>query len=189
MADSIALAAVWPRPQIDASRIAGAISSSSASSVLDRAPRLPVGQARSASSWRTVPTRQGTHWPQDSSRKNAAMRSRIGGRSTVSSNDHHDARAQRHAGRAGGLEGQLQVELVGADEAAGGAAEEDGLERATAEHAAGELEQLAQGDPERRLVEAGPRDAAGHAEEARARRALGAGGGEGPAALETMPGR
>ena len=28
----------------------------------------------SASSWRSVPTRQGTHWPQDSSRKKAPTR-------------------------------------------------------------------------------------------------------------------
>ena len=40
----------------------------------------------SASSWRTVPTRHGTHWPHDSSRKNAAMRSTMSRRSTVSSN-------------------------------------------------------------------------------------------------------
>ena len=37
-----------------------------------RRPGAPAGAA--ASSWRTVPTRQGTHWPHDSSRKNAAMR-------------------------------------------------------------------------------------------------------------------
>ena len=32
-------------------------------------------RGRSASCCRTVPTRHGTHWPHDSSRKNAAMRS------------------------------------------------------------------------------------------------------------------
>ena len=40
----------------------------------------------SASSWRTVPTRQGTHWPQDSSRKNRAIRRTRSTRSTDSSN-------------------------------------------------------------------------------------------------------
>ena len=39
----------------------------------------------SASSWRTVPTRHGTHCPHDSSRKKAAMRSTRSRRSTVSS--------------------------------------------------------------------------------------------------------
>lgn len=39
----------------------------------------------SASSCRTVPTRQGTHCPHDSSRKNSAMRSSSRGRGTLSS--------------------------------------------------------------------------------------------------------
>ena len=55
-----------------------------------RCRRPPPAPVRStircrASSWRTVPTRQGTHWPQDSSRKNSAMRSRTRGSGTVSS--------------------------------------------------------------------------------------------------------
>jgi CRP-like cAMP-binding protein/NAD-dependent dihydropyrimidine dehydrogenase PreA subunit len=50
---------------------------------LSRAPAARLRRASSAaappsrassSSWRTVPTRHGTHWPHDSSRKNAAMR-------------------------------------------------------------------------------------------------------------------
>ena len=45
----------------------------------------PRRAGRSASCWRTVPTRQGTHCPHDSLRKNAAMRISIRGRSTVSS--------------------------------------------------------------------------------------------------------
>src|SRR5262249_20351640 len=56
MADSIAEEAVWPRPQIEASRIACPISAISASS----SPRVcPESSRASASSWRTVPTRQG----------------------------------------------------------------------------------------------------------------------------------
>jgi hypothetical protein len=38
-----------------------------------------------ASSCRTVPTRHGTHWPQDSSRKSPAMRSSSRGSGTVPS--------------------------------------------------------------------------------------------------------
>src|SRR5262249_50089576 len=73
MADSMAEDAVWPRPQIEASRIASPISAISASSSWT-VPRVrPESSRASASSWRTVPTRQGTHWPQLSSRKNAAM--------------------------------------------------------------------------------------------------------------------
>src|SRR6478735_3769880 len=85
IAESIALAAVCPRPQIDASRMATAISSSRATS----SATVPRGRSdarrRSASCCRTVPTRHGTHWPQLSSRKKAAIRSRIGTRSTASS--------------------------------------------------------------------------------------------------------
>src|SRR5204863_390172 len=46
----------------------------------------PLPRRCSDSSWRTVPTRQGTHWPHDSSRKNAAIRSTTARRSTASSN-------------------------------------------------------------------------------------------------------
>src|SRR6185437_6577038 len=85
-ADSIAFAAVWPRPQIEASRMPRAISSSSASSSWTEPRGRSFTSRRSASCWRTVPTRQGTHWPQDSSRKNAAIRSSTGASGTVSSN-------------------------------------------------------------------------------------------------------
>src|SRR5690348_8410368 len=84
-ADSIAFAAVWPRPQIEASRMPRAISSSSASSSSTEPRGRSFTSRRSASCWRTVPTRQGTHWPHDSSRKNAAIRSSTGARGTVSS--------------------------------------------------------------------------------------------------------
>ena len=65
-------------------------------------PRPPIGRPRasrcSSSSWRTVPTRQGTHWPHDSSRKKAAIRSRIGAAGRrVSSKTMHHARAERRA--------------------------------------------------------------------------------------------
>ncbi len=45
----------------------------------------PAASRCSASSWRTVPTRHGTHWPHDSSRKNSAMRSTAPTRSAPSS--------------------------------------------------------------------------------------------------------
>src|SRR5665647_1980900 len=82
MADWTALAAVWPRPQIDASRITCASSASTSSSLPFV---LPDASRCSASSWRTVPTRQGTHWPHDSSRKNSAIRNTASTRSALSS--------------------------------------------------------------------------------------------------------
>ena len=50
-------------------------------------PRRPMPDARRAttSSWRTVPTRHGTHCPHDSSRKKAAIRRTWSTRSTASS--------------------------------------------------------------------------------------------------------
>ena len=60
-------------------------SAMSASSVSSPPSGSPATRRASASSWRTVPTRHGTHWPHDSSRKKAAIRWRSRGRSTVSS--------------------------------------------------------------------------------------------------------
>ena len=60
MADTTALAAVWPSPQIDASAIACESSPSSAVS--------HFGWARSPTAF-SVPTRQGVHCPQDSAAK------------------------------------------------------------------------------------------------------------------------
>src|SRR5262249_39237952 len=58
IAESTAFAAVWPRPQIEASRITCVRSPSTASS----SPcGLPEASRCSASSWRTVPMRHGTH--------------------------------------------------------------------------------------------------------------------------------
>ena len=86
-ADCTALAAVWPSPQIEASRITWAISSSRASSSAAGSRSCGPATSRcSASSWRTVPTRHGTHWPHDSSRKNRAIRSTMSTRSTASLN-------------------------------------------------------------------------------------------------------
>ena len=49
---------------------------------MSREPRCtPRASRASASSCRTVPTRQGTHCPHDSSRKNAAIRRSIAGKS------------------------------------------------------------------------------------------------------------
>src|SRR4051812_21831539 len=84
-AERIALAAVWPRPQIEASVMQRSISPSSASSSCTLPRVRPERSRASSSSWRTVPTRQGTHWPHDSSRMNAAIRIRMSGRFTVSS--------------------------------------------------------------------------------------------------------
>ena len=85
--------------------------------------------------------------------------------------DDHDARAERDARGARVLVRELQVELVRADERAGGAAEQHRLHGPGAR----EVEQLAQRRAERQLVEPRPLDAAGEAEEARARRAFRAG--------------
>ena len=80
--------------------------------------------------------------------------------------DDHDARAERRAGVTGALEGERQVELVGSQERAGGAAEEDGLRRL----GAGELEQLGERRAELELVQTRPRDVARDAEETRVAR-------------------
>ena len=60
---------------MDASRITCATSPSISSSP---ASGRPAAKRFSASSCRTVPTRHGTHWPHDSSRKNAAIRNNAG---------------------------------------------------------------------------------------------------------------
>src|SRR5205085_4243505 len=64
--------------------------------------------------------------------------------------DDHDAGAERDARGARVLEGEQQVELLGADEGAGSATEQDGLRRPRLR----EVEELAQRRPERRLVQA-----------------------------------
>ena len=84
-ADSTAESAVWPRPQIDASRATTPMSASSLSSVATEPMGAPPASRATSSSWRTVPTRHGTHWPQDSSRKNWVIRRSNPGTDTVSS--------------------------------------------------------------------------------------------------------
>src|SRR2546429_6981730 len=77
IAERIAPEAVCPKPQIEASRIACAISFSRALSCSFEPSGLRCARRCNASSWRIVPTRHGTHWPHVSLRKNAAMRRRI----------------------------------------------------------------------------------------------------------------
>src|SRR6185436_9748622 len=83
---SIAELAVWPSPQIEASRMTWPSSRRSASSSSRRSAEPAAATSRaSSSSWRTVPTRQGTHWPHDSSRKKRAILVSAPTRSAVSS--------------------------------------------------------------------------------------------------------
>ncbi len=154
-ADSIADDAVWPRPQIDASRIAWPISRSSASSS-SREPDPRAGRqagqqllladgpdpARDALAARLVAEELGDP---------AERVDQVGG--LVEDHDH--ARPERRAGGPSRLEGQRHVERVGPDEDARRAAEQDRPDRAVAGHAAGELDQVAQRRPELDLVDAG----------------------------------
>ena len=89
----------------------------------------PDSSRASASCWRTVPTRQGTHWPQLSLRKNAAItmqQARRGRRvSSMASTTPEpsvapDSRASSSV--------SAQVEVLGRDEPAGRAAEQDRLQ-------------------------------------------------------------
>ena len=84
-----------------------------------------------ASSWRTVPTRHGTHWPHDSSRKNAAMRRIWSTRSTCWSSTITTPEPSESPAARTDVVVEDQVELVGADEIAGRAAEEHGLQLRT----------------------------------------------------------
>ena len=140
-----------------------------------------------SSSWRTVPTRQGTHWPHDSWRKNSAMRSSASPRSAVVAVDQHDARAERGAGGAGAFEGERQRRAGPGRRSCRRRRRGAPRGAAAVEHAAGELEQLAERRAERQLVETGPVHLAGEAEELRAGRLGGAGGAERLAALEQDP--
>ena len=85
--------------------------------------------------------RQGAHWPQDSSSKKTAWTSAASTMSTVSFKHHDPGRAEHAAGRGERLEVQRQVDLVGGQEAARGAAGGEGLEGP--DDAAGELQELA----------------------------------------------
>src|SRR4029077_7304475 len=85
IAERMAVDAVCPSPQIEASRIACAISFSIPVSCAREPSGWGATSRCSASSWRTVPTRHGTHCPHVSLRKNAAIRKRIVFRSVESS--------------------------------------------------------------------------------------------------------
>ena len=102
-----------------------------------RVRRRPARSRSSSSRWRTVPTRQGTHWPHDSSRKNSAMRASASPRSARLVEHHDDAGAERGAGRAASSKVSGRSSGPGR-RSAGGAAEQHGLQRPSARHAAGE---------------------------------------------------
>ena len=124
----------------DASRRAspGRSRARSASSVA-RSPRgRPAARRASSSSWRTVPTRQGTHWPHDSSRKNAAIRRSVPTRSAVSSKTITTPEPSVAPIARVALERQRRVERVRPDEDAGRAAEQHRLEGAAVRDAAGQ---------------------------------------------------
>ena len=94
----------------------------------EAAARPALAMRCSASSWRTVPTRHGTHWPHDSSRKKAAMRSIRSRTSIVSSTtiitpDPSVVPAARVSSCV-----SFRSSSSGAYERAGGAAEQHGLE-------------------------------------------------------------
>ena len=80
-----------------------------------RVPRVRPRRSRaSASSWRTVPTRHGTHWPQLLVAEERGDRaSAVRGRSTVSSSTITTPEPSVVPALARVLEGQRQVELVG----------------------------------------------------------------------------
>ena len=141
----MALEAVWPRPQMEASRIAWPSSWSSATSAATEPSGRPRASRCSSSSWRTVPTRQGTHWPHDSSRKNCGDAPQDLAQVDRVVERHHHGRAERRAGGARALEGERHVELIGRHEGAGRAAQQHGLQASAAADAAGQIEQLAAG--------------------------------------------
>ena len=124
-----------------------------------RLRREPARPSRcSASSWRTVPTRHGTHCPQDSSRKNAAIR-RMHAEHVHRVVEHHDdarSRASRSAARAPSNVSGMSSSSARTNDARR-AAEQDRLQRPPAGDAAGHVDQLAQRGAERHLVHAGPR--------------------------------
>ena len=115
--------------------------------------RPATSRARS-SSWRTVPTRQGTHWPHDSSRKNAAIRRRAPTRSAVSSKtmttpEPSVAPIARVPSKVSGMSS-----ASGPTNTPAAPPSRIAWIAPAAGHAAGELDQLAQRRPERHLVDA-----------------------------------
>ena len=172
-ADSIADDAVWPSPQIDASRIAWPISRSSASSSSRGRTREPGDEpreqllladaadpARDALAARFVAEELG----------DPAQRVDEVGRLVE---DHDHARAERRADGA-----RVASNVSGMSSASGPtktpAAPPSRIARMARPpgHAAGELDEVAQRRPELDLVDARPRDVARQAEQLRAGRAL-----------------
>ena len=77
----------------------------------------------------------------------------------------HCAGANRRSRRARAFEGQRDVHLRWCNEDARCSAEQDALQRPAFTHAAGEIEQAAQRDPERNFVDARRADGPGNAEQ------------------------
>ena len=88
--------------------------------------------------------------------------------------DHDHARAEGRCCSARRLERERHVQRIGPDEHARRTAEQDRPDVATAADTAGKLDEVAQRGPEFDLVDAGPLDVPGQAEELRPGRALGA---------------
>ena len=142
IADCTALAAVWPSPQIDASRITPATSVEQRQLVLAGADRPsgdePVDRLFLAygpdPARHALPTALVTEEPRDPQ----AQVDQVG----VLVEDHDDARAERVPTGARVLERQSCVEPVRADEAARRAPEEHRLERLAVADAAGRVDHL-----------------------------------------------
>ena len=162
IADSMALDAVWPRPQIEASRMHWPISAIERELGADAAARAARRRAAPAPPAGARCRRgTGTHWPHDSLRKKAAMRISMRGRSTRVVEHQHDARAERR------LRPRARPRTSAAGRARRAATKPPAAPPSStacsappAGHAAGELEQLAQRRAERHLVDAGPLDVA-----------------------------
>ena len=177
--------AVWPRPQIEASLMHRADLGQQRQLVGARRCRARPRAGARASSWRTVPTRQGTHCPQISWRKKAAMRRSERGRSTVSSSTTTTPEPSVVVGRACALEGERQCRArPGVRKTPAAPPISTACSARPSRHAAGQVEELAQRGAERHLVQPGRLTVARHAEQLRARRRPGAGGGERLAAVE-----
>ena len=178
IADSTALAAVWPRPQIDASRIAWRDLGDQRQLVCHAAARPLRGQPQQrlllADGADPAGHALAARLVAEERRDPEQHRDEVDG--VVEQHDH--AGAERRTRRTRRLERELEVEAIGPDEAAGRAAEQDRLQLAAAGDAARQVDHLAQRDAERRLVEARPLDAAGEAEQPRPGGLLGADPGE-----------
>ena len=143
IADSIALDAVCPRPQIEASRMHWPISATSASSAPVAAARAARDEARERlllahradAARHALPARLVAEERRDALQEARQVDAVV--------EHQHDARAERRLGLARALERERQVELVGPQEAARRAAHEHGLQLAPAGHAARQREQLA----------------------------------------------